>query len=429
MVKLTMLVFFKRRVIKGANNIPSEGPLLLVANHPVTFLDPLLVAVSTKRTVYFLAKGAMFKNGLIRFVFKRFKMIPIYRAQDDPSKLSQNSDTFEYCYKHLEKNGVLLIFPEGISVTDRTIKKIKTGAARIALGAEMKNNFSLGLKIIPFGLNYESPHVFRKDVLVNIGAPISVKEYKTLCLSSEMDSARKLTQDIEMSMKDLVVNLENEELSNVLEFVLHENALSEMPIEKNLDSLQKIFGQNRNLKDMEILTDISRNLDLYIAKQNELGLEVNLLQKGLSIGKETILTMVTFVIGMPIFIFGFIHNLLPYYLSPRLAKLISKEYEYQGPLTMTAGMVICLITYPIYGYIAFLLFGNWIVTLLYIISLPMIGLMTYGFYLQIHSMFAQWKLLTKFNKEKELIAELILQKKEIKNQLDELLNQITRENL
>ena len=57
-------------------------------------------------------------------------------------------------YNILEKNGAFLIFPEGISVAERKLNKIKTGAARIGFGAmvnnklEFKCNHSTGWPIL-----------------------------------------------------------------------------------------------------------------------------------------------------------------------------------------------------------------------------------------------------------------------------------------
>jgi 1-acyl-sn-glycerol-3-phosphate acyltransferase len=56
-------------------------------------------------------------------------------AQDDPRLMQQNDEIFSKCFEHLKNNGAILIFPEGISLTNRQLRKIKTGAARIALGA------------------------------------------------------------------------------------------------------------------------------------------------------------------------------------------------------------------------------------------------------------------------------------------------------
>ena len=72
LIRITLKVFFNKKVIHAKDNIPTEGPLIIVANHPGTFLDPLIIATAINRPVYFLAKGAMFKGGVIKFIFSIF---------------------------------------------------------------------------------------------------------------------------------------------------------------------------------------------------------------------------------------------------------------------------------------------------------------------------------------------------------------------
>jgi 1-acyl-sn-glycerol-3-phosphate acyltransferase len=94
-------------------------------------------------------------------------MIPIQRKHDTNQKKYNNEQIFQKCFDHLAKGGTILIFPEGTSVHKRILNEIKTGTARIALGAEQANDFRLNLKIVTFGLNYSNPASFRSEVFVN----------------------------------------------------------------------------------------------------------------------------------------------------------------------------------------------------------------------------------------------------------------------
>ena len=215
-LRITLRAFFRNKQVKGLENIPSKGPLLLVANHPSTFMDPIVIAASIKRKIYFLGKAELFRSSFAKWLLPKFNIIPVYRAQDDPSKLNKNRETFSKCFEHLKDGGVILIFPEGISLTERKIKKIKTGAARIALGAEAANDFKLNVKIITFGLNYSDPHSFHSDLLINIDEPINVMDYKEKYAEDNFKAAHELTDEIRLRIEKQVVAIEDAKIDKLV---------------------------------------------------------------------------------------------------------------------------------------------------------------------------------------------------------------------
>ena len=87
-----------------------------------------------------------------------------------------------YCcfsaYKILENEGAFLIFPEGISVAERRLNKIKTGAARIGFGALESIDWSQEVIIMPVGLSYSDVIKFKSDVVIKYGNPICLNDYK-----------------------------------------------------------------------------------------------------------------------------------------------------------------------------------------------------------------------------------------------------------
>ena len=117
-------------------------------------MDPVVIGTLTNRPLFFLAKGSLFQNKFTQWLFPKFNMIPIFKRDETPDQAHKNKEVFSHCYKHFAEGGAILIFPEGISFTERKIKEIKTGAARICLGAEAENDFKLGIKIITIGLNF-----------------------------------------------------------------------------------------------------------------------------------------------------------------------------------------------------------------------------------------------------------------------------------
>ena len=135
-------------------------------------MDPILLATHINRQLYFLSRGDAFKSAFSKWLFPRLHMIPVYRPDLFPNDTHKNKQVFEKCFEHLENKKTVMIFPEGISETVRRLRPIKTGVSRISLVAEERNNFELGLVVIPIGINYSNPHHFKSDVFVNSFWPV-----------------------------------------------------------------------------------------------------------------------------------------------------------------------------------------------------------------------------------------------------------------
>ena len=186
LVQVALRVFFRRIEVRHPERLHLPGPLLLAGNHPNTLMDPLLAAVNRRQPIAFLAKSTFFKNPVVRAIMTSGNSIPIYRRQDTeagaapatPEQVTtQNEAVFGRCYDYLGRGGTIMIFPEGTSVSERRLRPLKTGAARIALGAEARHDFKLGLKVVPVATNYFDPSRFRSDVLLNVAPPIRVEAY------------------------------------------------------------------------------------------------------------------------------------------------------------------------------------------------------------------------------------------------------------
>ena len=82
------LRLFTRWQVKGGENIPGQGPLLVVANH-LNLADPPLVGVSLNRKVIFLAKENLFHYPLINYFVRCLDAIPVHRGKPDREALRQ----------------------------------------------------------------------------------------------------------------------------------------------------------------------------------------------------------------------------------------------------------------------------------------------------------------------------------------------------
>src|SRR5215210_5976412 len=98
---LAMRVYY--RLARAGGLVPERGPVLLVANHPNSLLDPAMVAVAAGRPVRFLAKSTLFSDRLVGWLVRGAGAIPVYRQQDDPTQLSRNEETFRAVHEAIAR--------------------------------------------------------------------------------------------------------------------------------------------------------------------------------------------------------------------------------------------------------------------------------------------------------------------------------------
>lgn len=190
------------RVTVAGARVPSEGPVLLVANHNNSLVDPALVVVAADRTIRFLAKAPLFDDKLIGWLVKGVGSVPVYRQQDDPTKLSQNLDSFRDVHAVLAAGDAVGIFPEGISHSSSKLAPLKTGAARIAIGAGER--LGTDFPIVAMGLVFRDRNAFRSEAHVIVTEPFRWDDL----LGKGVENRRELTKRIETAMRSVTLNLE-----------------------------------------------------------------------------------------------------------------------------------------------------------------------------------------------------------------------------
>ena len=166
-LRLCLRIFFRRIEIIGAENIPADRPVIFAVNHPNGLVDPLFLLCFAPSRVSFLAKAPLFGMPVIGWFVRVFEAIPVYRKQDNTT--GSNLETFTRSRELLREGASIAIFPEGTTHDDARLRELKTGAARIALGASLPE-----LTIVPTGIYYTQKHVFRSSALVLYGTPVPV---------------------------------------------------------------------------------------------------------------------------------------------------------------------------------------------------------------------------------------------------------------
>jgi 1-acyl-sn-glycerol-3-phosphate acyltransferase len=149
------------------------GPTICVANHFGGLSDAVLIVGSLPVMPRVVARDVIWKTPVAGRIMLGLRAIPVHRRADGAG--GANDDMFSSCFQAMAEESTILIFPEGVTQEPPHIAPVKTGAARIALGAAERG--VQGIQIVPIGLHYADKAGFRDSVLVNIGPPIDVEPW------------------------------------------------------------------------------------------------------------------------------------------------------------------------------------------------------------------------------------------------------------
>ena len=365
-VRVTLGVYFRKLELAGAENIPVTGPVILAANHPQSITDALILSVTTRRMVYYLAHGGLFVNPVKAWFLRRCGVIPVYRPSDDPAAADKNVDMFSACYEVLEKGRVIGIFPEGNSAEERRLQKLKTGAARIALNVEDRNGWRLGLVIVPMGLNFESRARFRSRVLISIGTPIEISSFRTVHDQDPVEAVNRVTDEIAGAIRRRIMNVDRGEMESFVRDV-ERVYRTEVMESRSDDSVTRAAVSNEIplaieyflRRDPARVWQIKESLRDYLRKLERFRISDETLRQDdrSVIGAATRFTLLG-LLGLPFAFCGVLANYVPYKLTGLFAKAMAHDATKIHFFQISLGTIFFVVAYAVMFLIADAIFGR-----------------------------------------------------------------------
>lgn len=283
---IALRLFFRRIETSNVERVPATGPLIFVLNHPNGLIDPALVFCALPRRVSFLAKSTLFRLPALGFLMRTVEALPVYRRIDPGQDVSQNLRTFDACHELLRRGRCIALFPEGVSHSKTELLPVKTGAARIALGALSSNRDDgalTSLRIQPVGLYYTSPTTFRSEALLRFG-----DSFEVLPVTPDEDgepprwAVKELSQQIEDALREVTLNVESREVlqevrkAEELFSSIYESLNVRQSLTASFNRLRQVAEWRRRFLRSPLAPRIERlreRITRYEAELDELGIE------------------------------------------------------------------------------------------------------------------------------------------------------------
>jgi 1-acyl-sn-glycerol-3-phosphate acyltransferase len=331
-LRVVTRVFFRQIEVAGVENIPASGPVIFAGNHPNSLIDPILIITTCGRKVHFAAKDTLFKGRLMRAVLGALGAVPIKR-RDDHGGGADNDAAFAAMFAVLQQGGTIGIFPEGLSHDEAHLAKLKTGAARLALGAKVP------VTIVPCGLTFIHPKRFRSRVLVQYGAPVEAK-----------GDAREVTAAIQTGLERLTINAPDWDTVRALDVVRRLYQPQEISIEERVELARRFnayYGQvaadPRVALLMHAVRAYQRRLDELEVSDRELARDLSKLEVIGRVPRHLVLL----VLVLPLTIPGAPLHVPPLVFARTASRRLTPRKDVLGTTKLMIGMLITLAAYSL----------------------------------------------------------------------------------
>jgi glycerol-3-phosphate O-acyltransferase / dihydroxyacetone phosphate acyltransferase len=381
--------FYRDIEVVGAEELPGDGPVLLVANHNNALIDALLVVATMPRRVRLTAKATLLDHVVTRAAVRAVGIIPLRRASDeantgqgDPGS-ERNAESFREIVATLVAGHVVLLFPEGKSHSEPELAPLRTGAARLVRQV-LRASESVQVAIVPVGLVYEDKSVPRSRVMVHVGRPF----HPDRTSDDDAEGVHELTRLIDAALRDVTVNFDTAfQASRMFEFSglvagvldnIRPLGAPQSPLSESTRIARRLEQLRQSLPLLEpetllLVDDFARRLEAFgrmVAgfgvPPNDLWMPVTTSAGVRFAARELLIALAT----GPLALWGRINHWLPLWIARRIGRARSRYADEPAMNTMVSGIVLVILFYCLGVATVTSLYG-WGFGALYLVSLPL----------------------------------------------------------
>lgn len=361
---ITFRIFFNRIDVVGKGQLAKDSPMILIANHPASFLDAMVLAVFLNRSLHFYVRGDIFRHPLAYRVLTWLHMIPIYSQEHGTQHLWRNQRTFDRGRNLLSRGKLLLIFPEGFSRLSKQLVPLKKGAARVALQTAFGGDKQQSLLIQTVAINY-AYHGFGADLLIRVGEHQGLQPYHELFLSQPAHAISALTRDMQELFQRNVIHVRQGERTGHAETLIRiataygHNHGEEMYLEAKR-ICERVSDHTR-----ERFEEMDADLGVYRSRLQQLGLKETTSLDPRQPDRTS--RWIKLVLLFPLYIIGVMIWYMPGTLSKWIANKTVTRIDFYTSVH-SAVMAFVGLLWWMTGCVLFYNFGCWIATLIMFIS-------------------------------------------------------------
>jgi 1-acyl-sn-glycerol-3-phosphate acyltransferase len=428
-VGLFFRLYYRKVEIRNKELIPYDQPVIFGANHQNSLMDALAILYAVKGQPVFLARADIFKKETIAKILHFLNIMPVFRMRDGMENLQQNDDIFHATQQVLHDKYRMCLMPEGNHADKRRLRQLVKGIFRIAFMAQHEHGERPMVKIIPVGIDYSDYYKYHQALFINFGPPIEVADFHEHWKTNPAVAINELRSRLADEMRKLMIDIRSEEYYDA--FMALRTICNER-IRKRLQ-MKRMSLSDRFIADKEMIRCLDQfqvenpeGMKSLAAKVDDYSLGVKKLNMRdwvfrrkhrslVSILIEAMLQIVTF----PVFAYGFIFNILPYYLPVYFASKL-KDPQFISSIRMVSGMIIFILYYLILLILAFIFLPGWW-ALAFLVSAPLAGSYALRYYFWIKKLWAKTRYVFGTLRKDPQILHLQQSRQEIVEEVDSLI--------
>lgn len=375
---------YRKVEVRGKENIPQDGAIMIAPNHCNTLMDALVILRAFNDQTVFGARADIFNKPLIARIMYFLRILPMVRQRDGLRNVLKNHETQETIVETLEHGVRFCMYPEGRHRPAHSLQTLGKGTFRAVLAANAKFGDKMPVYIIPTGIEYGDYFRFRSTSLITFGKPINVTEYvKGQNVDNEVQLIEPLRKELASRMSELITFIKDDSdlyrkwaLTKILAVSegrmygnygtsLYEGMLANR---KTVDSIEKAFEA-----DPEAMSELLEKTDEFEKKRRRKGLSIYSFSRKNSILK-VIGKILAAIIGLPYYIFSAIIS-APMWLAYKFLQSRIRDKAFHNTIGFGVKLALGLILFPIYTVLAFCLLP-WP----YALALSLLTIPSYSFF-------------------------------------------------
>src|SRR5687768_8669168 len=352
--RAVLAVFYRRVEIIGREHVPATGPLIVAANHQNGLVDPMLLLAAVRRPLVPLAKASLFRHPVVAPFLWAAGAIAVHRREDagESASLSaaqRNADLFARSIAALRSGRAIAIFPEGHSQPEPVLLPLRTGAARLLLSAETAAGGPVGVALLPVGLIFHEPGVFRGGrAVVWIGPPVPTADCVGAYRTEPEAAVRQLTDRLAVALRERMVEADDREtlrLARVLEAAWHEEVPGQEPEAARAEFTQRLLRAYRHLRTVDAarVEELRGEVERY-AKDRELaGLSERHLSQSYTaaiVGRYAAREGSSLLLGFPFAMVGGLIHVLPYKATAFAVRAAKPDADEEATYVIAAALIL-----------------------------------------------------------------------------------------